>query len=67
MSATDDFYRAQAKACADAADLAQLDNQREKYLSAQRAWEALADRTAGIEAQRDARLAEAKARVDAGE
>jgi hypothetical protein len=58
MSATDDFYRNQAKACAEAAELAQLDNQREKFLSAQRAWEALANRTAEIQAGRDARIAE---------
>lgn len=65
MSATDEFYRAQAQACADAAETAELDNQREKYLSAQRAWEALADRTAAIEEQRETRLAEAKARAEA--
>jgi hypothetical protein len=58
MSATDDFYRTQAQACAVAAEQAQLDNQREKYLSAQRAWEALADRTAKIQSDRDARVAE---------
>ena len=58
MSATDDFYRNQAKACAEAAERAELDNQREKFLSAQRAWEALADRTSKIQADRDARTAE---------
>lgn len=38
MAATDDFYREQAQACGEAADLAELDNQREKFLAAQRAW-----------------------------
>ena len=54
MSATDDFYRTQAKACAESAARAQLDNQRQIYLSAQRAWEALANRTADFLAARDA-------------
>lgn len=57
MTATTDFYITQAKACAQAAELAQLDNQRDKYLSAQLAWEALADRTTKIQSERDARLA----------
>lgn len=65
--ADDQFYRNQAKACAEAAEGAQLDNQREKYLSAQRAWEALADRSEKIQTDRDKRLAEGKARVEAGD
>ena len=65
MAATNDFYREQAQACGEAADLAELDNQREKFLAAQRAWLALAKGTAEVEAQRDARLVEAKARADA--
>lgn len=65
MSATPEFYRSQAQACADAAALAELDNQREKYLSAQHAWEVLADRTEKIQSDRDARLAAAQERVEA--
>lgn len=66
MTATQEFYRSQAKACADAAALAELDNQRDKFLSAQHAWEKLADQTEKIQSERDARLAEAQARA-AGE
>lgn len=65
MAATPEFYRSQAKACADAADLAALDNQRDKYLSAQHAWEELADRTEKIQSDRDARLAAAQERAEA--
>jgi hypothetical protein len=57
MSATDDFYRNQAKACAESAARAQLDNQREIFLSAQRAWDALANRTADFQATRAASAA----------
>lgn len=63
MTAQKDFYREQAIACAEAADRAELANQREKFLGAQRAWEALAHDTAKVEAQREARLAAAELRL----
>ena len=58
MSASGKFYLAQAATCALAAEKTQLANQREKYLRAQAAWQALADRENGIVAARDLREAE---------
>jgi hypothetical protein len=58
MSASGKFYLAQAATCAQAAEKTQLANQREKYLRAQAAWQALADRENGIVAARDLREAE---------
>ena len=65
MTSTPEFYRSQAQACAEAAAGAGLDNQRDKYLSAQRAWEELADRSEKIQTDREARLVAAKIRTDA--
>ncbi len=64
MTATPEFYRSQAEACAAAAAGAGLDNQRDKYLSAQRAWEELADRTEKIQNDRQARLAATQERIE---
>lgn len=44
MSASGQFYNAQAATCAANATKATLDNERDKYLRAQAAWEALATR-----------------------
>lgn len=38
------FYLEQAALCGQAAEAATLDNQREKFLTAQKAWQALAVR-----------------------
>ncbi len=46
MSQPVSFYITQAANCATAAAAATLVNEREKYLSAQAAWQALADATA---------------------
>lgn len=55
---TSGFYLAQAANCARSAAATQLDNQRETYLRAQAAWQALADREIGVKAARDLREAE---------
>jgi len=65
MAISETFYEDQAKACGEAAGLAELDNQRAKFLAAQRAWQALADQSVKIQIERDARLAEARARAEA--
>lgn len=44
MSASGLFYTTQAATCAANANTATLDNERDKYLRAQAAWEALATR-----------------------
>ena len=58
MSASGKFYLAQAALCAQNAQGTALANQRDKYLRAQAAWQALADRETGIVAARDLRDAE---------
>lgn len=52
------FYRNQAESCAKAAAEAILENQRDKFLQAQAAWQALADKTAMVQAQAARREAE---------
>jgi hypothetical protein len=52
------FYLTQAEQCAKAAADTLLDNQRDKYLRAQAAWQALADREDTVKAARDKRDAE---------
>ena len=58
MSASGKFYLAQAELCALSAEKTALANQKDKYLRAQAAWQALADREIGIVAARDLRDAE---------
>ena len=58
MSASGKFYLAQAALCAQNAQGTALANQRDKYLRAQAAWQALADREIGIVAARNLREAE---------
>ena len=58
MSASGKFYLAQAALCAQSAQSTLLGNQRDKYLRAEAAWQALADREIGIVAARDLRDAE---------
>lgn len=65
MSASGKFYLAQAATCAQAAENTALANQRDKYLRAQAAWQALADREIGIVAARDLREAEKAALIPA--
>jgi hypothetical protein len=57
MSAAGKFFLAQAAICAQAAEGAALENQRDKYLRAQAAWQALADREIRNEAAREEREA----------
>ena len=57
MSVPDEFYHEQAALCAQSAAESTLSNQREKYLRAQAAWQALADRDKNIRAVRDRREA----------
>jgi hypothetical protein len=52
------FYVRQAESCGKAAAEATLDNQRDKFLQAQAAWQALADKTAMVQAQAAKREAE---------
>lgn len=58
MSVSSQFYQNQASVCARSAEGTTLPNQRDKYLRAQAAWQALADREIGIKAARDLREAE---------
>ena len=55
MSASGKFYLAQAALCAQNAQGTALANQRDKYLRAQAAWQALAERELGIKAAREQR------------
>ena len=55
MSDTSDFYRARAADCAAEARRALLDNVRERFLGAEAAWLAMADRLTSIEAARERR------------
>lgn len=58
MSAAGDFYLGQVALCDKAAAAASLPNQRDKYVRAGAAWQALADREIGIRAARDKQAAE---------
>ena len=55
MSAPVSFYLEQAANCAKAAEGAQLDNQRAKFLEAQVAWQELADRALHVQSEREKR------------
>ena len=52
MAVSSEFYRDQIAQCAEAAAAATLTNQRDKYLQARAAWQALADREVLNEASR---------------
>lgn len=52
------FYARQAENCGKAAAAATLNNERDKFLQAQAAWQALADKTAMVQAQAAKREAE---------
>ena len=66
MSATSDFYLAQAAENARAAAATQLDNVRERCLRSEAAWLAMADRLLRNEAARDQQAADKAAmQVDA--
>lgn len=57
MSESQDFYLRQVALCAKAAGETDLDNQRDKFLRSQAAWQTLADRagkTAAAKAANDA-------------
>ena len=45
------FYAQQAENCRQSAATATLENERQKFLQAQMAWEALADKTAQTQAK----------------
>ena len=65
MTVSGQFFLTQASSCATSAAGSKLANQRETYLRAQAAWQALADREFGLKAaraQREADKAEADAR-----
>lgn len=62
MSQPVSFYIQQAESCGAAAAESKLDNERDKYLKAQAAWQTLADaaaKTRDEAAKRDAARAEA--------
>lgn len=52
------FYVRQAESCGKAAAESTLANERDKFLKAQAAWQALADKTALVQAQAAKREAE---------
>jgi hypothetical protein len=64
MSTPGEFYTAQAASCAKSATDTPLPNLREKYLRAQAAWQALADREIGVRAAREQREAEKASLVE---
>lgn len=53
-----EFYARQAENCGRSAAEATLENERQKFLQAQAAWRALADKTALVQAQAAKREAE---------
>ncbi len=57
------FYVQQAEKCGKAASEAMLDNQKQKFLQAQAAWQLLADSTARTQAETAKREAERKGAV----
>ncbi len=57
MSASGDFYQAQATICAEAAEAAVLPMLRQKYEAAGAAWQALASRESDIAEAREKRIA----------
>jgi hypothetical protein len=46
-----EFFARQAENCGRSASEATLENERQKFLSAQAAWQALADKTAHVQAE----------------
>lgn len=58
MAQQEDFYFARAAEARTEADLATLDNVRDRALRSAAAWEAMATRAAGITVAREARAAE---------
>lgn len=65
MSAPITFYLEQAASCARSAEAEALPNRREKFLEAQVAWQALADRAIRIHAESEKREAEKAERLRA--
>lgn len=60
MAQAADFYIQQAASCGEAAEGATLANERDKYLQAQAAWQALADASAKTQEAARKREAERK-------
>ncbi|MFM5915382.1 hypothetical protein D5I55_08015 [Chakrabartia godavariana] len=58
MAQSGDYFLSQAQTCAEAARTAPLPQLRDKYLRAQIAWEALADKEIRIRDARERRIAE---------
>ena len=58
MSQSGDYFLSQAATCAEAARTAPLPQLRDKYLRAQIAWQALADKETQIRDARERRIAE---------
>jgi hypothetical protein len=58
MVGTLSFYVQQAENCGKAASMATLTNERNRFLQAQAAWQALADKTALMQAEAARREAE---------
>ena len=58
MAQSGDYFLSQAQTCAEAARTAPLPQLRDKYLRAQIAWEALADKEIRISDARERRIAE---------
>jgi hypothetical protein len=58
MTQQSEFYLKQAASCGQAAAAAILANERDKFLSAQAAWQALADSVAKVQEQAAKREAE---------
>lgn len=71
MSQTFEFYDERARAAEGAAELAQLDNVRERELRSARAWRGMADRQLQIDAERakaeEIRAARRAAELEAAE
>ena len=58
MSVASQFYSDQAKACALSAASSRLPNQRETFLRAEAAWQAMADRAQRVSTEREQREAD---------
>jgi hypothetical protein len=63
MAQPETFYVQQAENCGKSAAAATLDNERQKFLDAQAAWQSLADATARTQAEAAKRDAERKQRL----
>lgn len=64
MSAASDFYLERAADCARDAGKAELANVRDRFLSAEAAWRAMAERILSTEAARDRNAAEKAALIE---